>query len=157
MPKYYHGYRTKEGDAEVEVVTDRSTPLEFRLEQYAASPDGFEWGYPGSGPSQLAFCLLMERREDVAFARSASEYFRDRFVRQLPREGWTLTEDELETLVCLTEIKMADTVITITRQKLAGKPVPFVAGLYFCSVCGLNTVRPLDGCDTCDTCVEGGE
>lgn len=33
------------------------------------SPDGFEWGYGGSGPAQLALALLLDATDSVALAR----------------------------------------------------------------------------------------
>src|SRR3990172_7502816 len=35
-------------------------PLPLHLDKCDDSPDGFERGYGGSGPAQLAFCILYE-------------------------------------------------------------------------------------------------
>lgn len=46
-------------------VFDPSTGIESRLTHYIRhSPDGFSWGYSGSGPSELARCLLIDALED---------------------------------------------------------------------------------------------
>jgi len=37
------------------------------------SPDGFNWGYGGSGPSELARCILLE----VVGEELADEYYQD--------------------------------------------------------------------------------
>jgi hypothetical protein len=37
------------------------------------SPDGFSWGYGGSGPSELARCLLLE----VVGEELADEYYQE--------------------------------------------------------------------------------
>lgn len=37
-----------------------STPLDPRLDIANHSPDGFNWGYAGSGPAQLALALLAD-------------------------------------------------------------------------------------------------
>lgn len=47
------------------------TPLPPRNDLYDHSPDGFNWGYPGSGPGQLALalcahCLGMQMPQDDA-------------------------------------------------------------------------------------------
>lgn len=33
-------------------------PLELHLDEVNHSPDGFMWGYGGSGPAQTAYCIL---------------------------------------------------------------------------------------------------
>lgn len=35
-------------------------PLPLRLDLFNHSPDGFEWGYGGSGPAQLALAILAD-------------------------------------------------------------------------------------------------
>ena len=54
--KTYQGRR--DGAAVVVTVNDR--PLNLRLDLYNHSPTGFEWGYSGSGPAQLALALLAD-------------------------------------------------------------------------------------------------
>jgi hypothetical protein len=39
---------------------NRATPLELRLDIVNHSPDGFNWGYKGSGPAQLSLALLAD-------------------------------------------------------------------------------------------------
>jgi uncharacterized protein DUF6166 len=41
-------------------------PLPTHADLYNHSPDGFSWGYAGSGPTQLALAMLMEVLEDWA-------------------------------------------------------------------------------------------
>ena len=53
------------------------------------SPDGFSWGYGGSGPAQLALAILLEymSKED------ACNYYYDfkwRFVAQLPNSDFSV-------------------------------------------------------------------
>ncbi len=64
MPKTYHGSpeRTKRGGFIVEVIDDqgRIRPLAPRNDLYNHSPDGFAWGYGGSGPAQLALALAVD-------------------------------------------------------------------------------------------------
>lgn len=59
--KTYKGQRLAEG-CEVYVFTGdgRSYPLPLRLEIRSHSPTGFEWGYGGSGPAQLALAILAD-------------------------------------------------------------------------------------------------
>ena len=70
-------------------VTVNGQPLNPRLDLWNHSLTGFEWGYAGSGPAQLALALLADCLSDE----------QDAVVAGLPYAGWTLTEEEiLETL-----------------------------------------------------------
>ena len=51
-------------------------PLEPSLEIADHSPDGFNWGYNGSGAAQLALGILYEVTEDAALARSYYQFFK---------------------------------------------------------------------------------
>jgi len=64
----YVGYRRR-GHAIVEKQSEQEqlTP-ERSLELADHSPSGFEWGYGGSGPAQLALALLLDYTDDEAFA-----------------------------------------------------------------------------------------
>lgn len=67
------------------------------------SPDGFEWGYEGSGPADLALniChILLPAREDfepidgVAVSRDALRIYQDfkrKFIAPMPEGGGTVT------------------------------------------------------------------
>ena len=53
----YQGWRDADGTARVTVDME---PLDPRLDLANHSPTGFEWGYGGSGPAQLALALLAD-------------------------------------------------------------------------------------------------
>jgi hypothetical protein len=60
QPKVYSGNRGRDSNS-VEVRghgSTRTRPLELRLDLFNHSPTGFEWGYGGSGPAQLALAIL---------------------------------------------------------------------------------------------------
>ena len=58
--KTYIGTRLEQG-CEVYVTEDgRQYPLPLRLEIRNHSPTGFEWGFGGSGPAQLALAILAD-------------------------------------------------------------------------------------------------
>ncbi len=60
------------------------------------SPDGFSWGYGGSGPHQLALAILLEEGLDPQDAIALHHGFCGRFVAALDMEkGWTITSEEL--------------------------------------------------------------
>jgi len=97
--KLYEGNRTPEGC----VVTVREgggepRPLAPRLDLRCHSPTGFEWGYPGSGPAQLALALAADVMGDSR-AQDCYQELKRKLVCGLPREGWSLTEQELRTAI----------------------------------------------------------
>jgi hypothetical protein len=102
--KVYFGDRT--GGRCVVTVTDRGgepRPLDPRYDLRNHSPDGFEWGYGGSGPAQLALALAADVLGDDNLAVTVYQQLKFRVVGRLPAERWTLTEDELrDTLEQLT-------------------------------------------------------
>lgn len=64
------------------------------------SPDGFAWGYGGSGPSQLALAILLELTDEKT-ARSAYQQFKFDTIAALPQdEDFSIeVDDVLEWLV----------------------------------------------------------
>lgn len=40
------------------------------------SPDGFNWGYGGSGPAQLAFAILIDQQADLRVAFDLHQVFK---------------------------------------------------------------------------------
>ena len=90
--KRYEGRR--EGHAVVVTVNDR--PLNPRLDLWNHSPTGFEWGYGGSGPAQLALALLADHFADKEQALRLYQSFKFAVVVKLPKKGWTLTGDQIQ-------------------------------------------------------------
>lgn len=61
MRKVYKARRESLTGATVVIVTDTGTAaLPPRRDLKNHSPDGFEWGYEGSGPAQLALALCVD-------------------------------------------------------------------------------------------------
>ena len=96
----YVGYRRR-GDAIVEKRPgqERLTP-ERNLEIMNHSSSGFEWGYGGSGPAQLALALLLDCTDDEAFALDHYQEIKTKVVSQLDCAGsegrWRLTASEID-------------------------------------------------------------
>jgi hypothetical protein len=92
----YRGQRdsTAPVGEEVEVTVD-STPLDYRFDLLSASPSGFEWGYGGSGPAQLAIAILAHAYGDE-FAKSNYQRLKDRVISELPEDGWSLNTTDLD-------------------------------------------------------------
>ncbi|HZQ47951.1 MAG TPA: DUF6166 domain-containing protein [Verrucomicrobiae bacterium] len=89
--KRYVGMRM--GSA-VDVTVD-GRPLRLRLDLWNHSPSGFEWGYDGSGPAQLALALLADCYGDDEVAVEWHQDFKSAVVAGLPYNGWTFTEEEI--------------------------------------------------------------
>ena len=90
--KRYEGWR-EDGNILVTVDGEALSP---RQDFRAASADGFEWGYGGSGPAQLALALLADHLGDGEPALALHQEFKWAVVASLPRERWTLTSDEID-------------------------------------------------------------
>jgi hypothetical protein len=93
--KQYRGVR--EGHAALVTVNGR--PLNPRLDLWNHSPTGFEWGYGGSGPAQLALALLADHLEDGDVAVELHQEFKSAVVADLPYRGWTLTSEQIQRAV----------------------------------------------------------
>jgi hypothetical protein len=92
---HYVGRRTRQGVTVTRETDDGTTePLPLRLDLAQKSPTGFEWGYNGSGPAQLALALLSDV---VGDSRALPNFQRFKFavVGRLPQMGWVLTQDEV--------------------------------------------------------------
>jgi hypothetical protein len=75
----------------------RLSPLKsLRLRNH--SPDGFEWGYEGSGPAQTALALLLDFTRDRTLALLLYQDFKSLVVARLARE-WILTGAEISEAV----------------------------------------------------------
>ena len=93
--KIYEGRR--EGHAADVTVNGR--PLNPRLDLWNHSPTGFEWGYGGSGPAQLALAILADHLADDDEALSLHQDFKHAIVATLPYPGWTLTDERIQEAV----------------------------------------------------------
>ncbi len=90
--KIYRGRRTETGC----VVTVDGHDLPPRLDLFNHSPTGFEWGYHGSGPAQLALALLADATGDDKLAlRLYQDFKRDTIANysQSEFDDWQLTQD----------------------------------------------------------------
>jgi hypothetical protein len=77
------------------VVTVDGKPLNPRVDLRCHSLDGFECGYGGSEPSQLALALLASIvADDVVLNRY--QMFKWAVIAKLPEHGWTLTSDYIQ-------------------------------------------------------------
>ena len=89
--KRYAGRR--EGHAVAVMVNGRV--LNPRLDLWNHSPTGFEWGYGGSGPAQLALALLADHLRNDNAAVTLHQDFKFQVVAKLPYHGWMLTSEQI--------------------------------------------------------------
>jgi len=89
----YEGYRIHDEPGNV-IVTRTEVNLNGEIkvdnlypgpsqELYNHSPDGFEWGYSGSGPAQLALALILDATGNKELALVYHQQFKESFVA-----GW---------------------------------------------------------------------
>lgn len=92
----YRGWRDPGASVGEEcTVAADGTELEKRYDLLSASPSGFEWGYRGSGPAQLAIAMLSDAYGDQ-FACDNYQRFKDEVIAALPEHGWTLTTEDID-------------------------------------------------------------
>lgn len=95
MPKQYLGRRFPEGTVAVEVHEKGSIKdLDIRLDLCNHSPTGFEWGFSGSGPAQLALAILADysRKMPEPWVYQA---FKTKFIAGIKEDRWEITEDQI--------------------------------------------------------------
>jgi len=90
------------------VVLDGDAVTRLRHYPYH-SPAGFEWGYGGSGPAELARCILLDhyrvtpRRRGALYPPAAGELpvsyqaFKFAVITRLPHDrAWSVTSSQIE-------------------------------------------------------------
>lgn len=99
--KVYHGLRTSTG---CEVIIEygnegsysqRILDINPSLKLRNHSPTGFEWGYGGSGPAQLALALLYDVTKDRRESLEWYQRFKVDKIMHLPHECWKMTSQEI--------------------------------------------------------------
>lgn len=71
-------------------------PLNPRYDLRNHSPDGFEWGYGGSGPAQLALAICCDHLGDDELAQRVYQAFKFRVIGRLEQDLWQLPEREVK-------------------------------------------------------------
>ena len=60
------------------------------------SPTGFDWGYGGSGPAQLALAVLANHLSDDEEALNLYQRFKWAVIAELRWKDWTLTSEQID-------------------------------------------------------------
>ena len=106
MTKRYIGLRTPDG-CQVAVLDDSNPdggyllPPRYDLRNH--SPDGFSWGYAGSGPSQLSLALLADALGDDDLALRHYQQFKLKAIGRIEGDKFELTEDGIRRTVAAME------------------------------------------------------
>jgi hypothetical protein len=80
----------------VDPETHLASALDPGLRFVNHSPTGFEWGYGGSGPAQLAFAILLDHLKSAEQARLYYQDFKDSLIAKLSADTWELTSEQVE-------------------------------------------------------------
>ena len=94
----YHGHRDVNGDCHVVVIGPDGMRhgLDPRLDLENKSPTGFEWGYGGSGPAQLALALCADALGDHKAALAIYQRFKFNVIARLDRMApWSMTVSDV--------------------------------------------------------------
>lgn len=78
----------------VDVNGKQSYPLKPRHDLRNHSPDGFAWGYHGSGPAQLALAILADSVGDDLAQRYYLD-FKTQCIALTPEGDWEIEEAEV--------------------------------------------------------------
>lgn len=93
--RFFHGWRSPATGQPFVLVDGERFQLPALLPgEVRHSPDGFNWGYHGSGPAELARAILIAVFPTDPMVRRPSCYqqFKAEIIGGLPAE-WTLTAD----------------------------------------------------------------
>lgn len=91
--KIYHGLRTSYGEAYVTVREDDGKPKPL-VHQARHSPTGFEWGYGGSGPADLALSILWDLLGE-SLANRLYQDFKFAFIATAERDRFEISEADI--------------------------------------------------------------
>lgn len=108
--KTYRGYRLMQRGIDGQPVSSkcvvviyedgkRKRPLRLFTSIRNHSPTGFEWGYGGSGPAQLALALVADCCGKKLAIPTIYQWVKASIVSRLPQDGWVLTEEQIRASV----------------------------------------------------------
>lgn len=92
---FYHGKRDADAAWAWKYRGGISYPLTCRLDLWNHSPTGFEWGYGGSGPAQLALAILADALGDDLLAVELHQEFKWEHVAKWSDATWRIGIDEV--------------------------------------------------------------
>lgn len=102
----YVGRRTEQGVVVNVVAADGTeTPLDPRFDLRKHSPDGFEMGYTGSGPAQLALAIVADALGDAGRTQRLYQDFKAKVIARIKDDSFDITQDSVRQAVAEIEAK----------------------------------------------------
>jgi uncharacterized protein (DUF2249 family) len=95
MTIIYRGFRDRHGAHVHRLVDHKRHVLRLRLDLDNHSPTGFNWGYLGSGPAQLALALLADVLNNDVRALKLHQEFKRRAIAPIQDDEWRLTPQQI--------------------------------------------------------------
>lgn len=98
MGKKYRGQRVGQGVCKFEEIgriADSWREIDKRYDLANHSPTGFEWGYAGSGPAQLALALCADALDDDDRALKIYQEFKFRVVAKFKGDVVWITQEDV--------------------------------------------------------------
>lgn len=89
--KFYHGRRDQAGTYAWVSQGQRAYALPMRTDVRNHSPTGFNWGYGGSGPAQLALAILCDLLGDETEAQDCYQRFKFEVIGKIKDDVWTMS------------------------------------------------------------------
>jgi len=86
---------TRQQGADEGTTKKYELPLDPSYKLHPHSPDGFQWGYQGSGPAQLALAILLDLTEDPELSERLHQEFKQDLVATAGN-NLVLIEPEIE-------------------------------------------------------------
>jgi hypothetical protein len=94
----FHGRRHNHATIVEIVEGPRKRDLPMHLAVRNHSPCGFEWGYLGSGPAQLALAMCIELVGAVR-AQRVYQHVKERLIAPLTGDDWSLSGDDVRVAI----------------------------------------------------------
>jgi hypothetical protein len=69
--------------------------LDPRFDLRTHSLDGFQWGYGGSGPAQLALALVADATGDDWLAQAVYQRFKEEIIAPITGDSWVLLAENV--------------------------------------------------------------
>lgn len=102
MNRIFEGYpQTNPFSRDVLIIDENRTAIPLKPDRSQKvknhSPDGFNWGYGGSGPAQLALAILLEVTNDEQIALRYYQEFKSQVIAAIPSQEspWTIEENKI--------------------------------------------------------------
>jgi hypothetical protein len=89
VPEIFRGQRVDDCNVRVWADGELLSP-NYSLVFRCHSPGGFNWGYRGAGPMQLALAIMLEITHPVV-ALEMYQWFQYIFVEKMPKESWLIS------------------------------------------------------------------